>query len=135
MRGYDGSDYPIQLSQWGAGSGAPMSPFILLRSEKRGLYAGICAPSSELVAWHTELRPGYGNSIDSRVPVEQTIGEHEVATRFAGVHVPYVQPGETRAMTPVVLEAYEGDWQQGVDIYKALAQHMDDASPTARVGA
>ncbi len=42
------------------------------RSENQGLYAGIWAspgsdPGSELVAWHSELRPGYGSSIDWRV--------------------------------------------------------------------
>ena len=119
MRGYYGSDYPVQFSQGSAGSGAPMSPFILLRSEKQGLYAGVCASSSELVAWHTELRPGYGSSIDARVPEEPTIGGLDVATRFAAVHVPYIMPGETRSLTPVALEAYQGGWQQGVDIYKA----------------
>ncbi|MCL5995802.1 MAG: DUF6259 domain-containing protein [Chloroflexi bacterium] len=131
LRGYYGVDYPTQFSTWGAGSGAPMSPYILLRSERQGLYAGVvsmpgnAAPSAELVAWHAELRPGYGSSIDTRVPEQQTIAGKDaalsttVATRFAAVHVPYIQPGETRALTPVALEAYEGGWQAGVDIYKA----------------
>ena len=42
-----------------------------------------------------------------------------MATRFAAIHVPYIQPGETRALTPIALEAYQGGWQQGTDIYKA----------------
>ncbi len=87
--------------------------------EKQGLYAGVCSPSSELVAWNTELRPGYGSSIDHRVPEGQSIGGTDVATRFAVIHVPYIQPGETRALTPIALEAYQGGWQQGTDIYKA----------------
>jgi len=119
LRGYYGVDYPTQFSTWSASVGAPMSPYILLRGEKQGLYAGVCASSSELVAWHTELRPGYGSSIDARVPEGSVIGGKDVATRFAAVHVPYIQPGETRDLTPVALEAYQGGWQQGVDIYKA----------------
>lgn len=118
LRGYFGSDYPVQFSPWGAGSGAPMSPYILLRGARQGLFVGINTPSSELVAWHTELRPGYGSSIDSRQPETPVISGLDVATRFAAVHVPYIQPGETRALTPVALQAYQGGWQHGVDIYK-----------------
>jgi hypothetical protein len=31
---------------------------------------------------------------------------------------PYIMPCETRTLTPVVLQAFEGGWHQGVDIYK-----------------
>ena len=118
LRGYYGVDYPTQFGPWSPGCGAPMSPFFLLRGAKQGLYAGVAAPSPELVAWHTELRPGYGSSIDARVPEQLVISGKDVATRFAAVHVPYIQPGETRALTPIALEAFQGSWQQGVDIYK-----------------
>jgi hypothetical protein len=118
LRGYFGVDYPTQFSSWTPGCGAPMTPFILLRGEKQGLYAGVAAPSAELVAWHTELRPGYGSSINHRVPETPTISGLDVATRFAAVHLPYVMPGETRELTPIALEAYRGSWQAGVDIYK-----------------
>lgn len=116
--GYYGTDYPTQFAGGVASSGAPMSPYCLLRSAHQGLYAGVCESSSELVVWHTELRPGYGSSIDSRVPQEDTIHGLDVSTRFAAVHIPYILPGEFRALTPVAMEAYEGDWQKGVDIYK-----------------
>lgn len=118
LRGYYGVDYPTQFGRWSPSCGAPMSPFCLLRGSKQGLYVGICEPSPELVAWHAELRPGYGSSIDSRVPEELAIDGKDVATRFAAVHVPYIMPGETRSLTPVALEAFEGGWQKGVDIYK-----------------
>lgn len=117
LRGYFGVDYPTQFGSWAPGVGAPMSPFFLMRGEKVGLYAGVRSPSSELVAWHTELRPGYGSSIDWRV----SGGEHapNAAVRFAAVHLPYIQPGETRELTPIALQPYQGGWQQGVDIYKS----------------
>ena len=114
--GYYGFDFPVQASSAVAYSGAPMSPFILLRDAEQGLYAGVSSPSTELVVWHTELRPGYGSSIDHRVP-EPSIAGGDVATRFAAVHFPYVQPGETRALTPIALEAFQGSWHRGVDIY------------------
>jgi len=118
LRGYYGVDYPTQFATWGASCGAPMSPYILLRGAKQGLYVGVNAPSSELVAWHAELRPGYDSSMEARVPEELTIGGKDVATRFAVVHVPCILPGETRTLTPIVLEAFQGGWQKGVDIYK-----------------
>lgn len=119
LRGYFGIDYPIQFHPSAPAVGTPMAPFILLRSANQGLYCGVCAESSELVAWHTELRPGYGSSIDARLPVTQEIAGQPVATRFAAVHVPYIQAGETRTLTPLVLQAYQGGWQAGVDIYKS----------------
>lgn len=125
MRGYFGVDYPTQISTASHGVGAPMAPFMLLRGEKQGLYAGVHAPSSELVAWMTELRPGYANSISLRepaggsVPAEDRIAGKDVHTRFAAVHVPYIQPGETRTLTPIALAAYQGGWQQGTDLYRA----------------
>jgi hypothetical protein len=118
LRGGSCTDYPTQLHNWYPFIGAPMSPFFLMRGEKQGLYAGVVSPSSELVAWFTELHPGYGSSIDSRPPEELAISEKDVCTRFAAVHVPYVQPGETRSLTPVAIEPYQGGWHQGVDIYK-----------------
>lgn len=117
--GYYGVDYPTQFGQWSAGCGAPMSPFFLMRSESQGLYAGIKAPSEELVAWHCELRPGYGSSIDARVPERDEIAGKPVHIRFAPVHMCYIQPGASQELTPIALEAFQGGWQQGTDIYKA----------------
>ncbi len=117
-RGYFGVDYPTQWGRSSHSTGAPMTPFILLHSATQGLYAGIYSPSSELVTWNIELRPGYSSAIDSQAPVGPTIGGTDVATRFAAVHLPYVQPGESRTLTPIALEAFQGGWQQGVDIYK-----------------
>ena len=119
MRGYYGVDYPTQVSEWTAGCGTPMSPFILLRDLRQGLYVGAAEATSELVAWHAELRPGYDSSIDARVPAGKVIGGKDVATRFAAVHIPYIQPGECRALTPIVLAPYVGGWQAGVDVYTA----------------
>lgn len=118
LRGYFGIDYPTQFHPGAPYSGAPMTPFFLLRGAKQGLYAGAVSPSTEYVAWHTELRPGYGVSIDHRAPETLEIGGKDVQTRFAAVHVPYIRPGETRKLTPIALQPYQGGWQHGVDIYK-----------------
>lgn len=129
QRGYYGIDYPIQFAPWTASSGAPMTPYVLLCGAKQGLYVGVRAPSAELVAWHSELRPGYDNSLQStsvgsigglngHVPDAPTLSGKEVAIRFAAVHLPYILPGESRTLTPIALEIYQGGWQHGVDIYK-----------------
>lgn len=124
-RGYFGIDYPTQIASASHAVGAPMTPFMLLRSDAQGLYAGVRSASSELVAWVTELRPGYANSISLRepgggsVPDSGTIAGKDVHTRFAAVHVPYIQPGETRTLTPVALAAYQGGWQHGTDLYRS----------------
>ncbi len=130
LRGYYGSDYPVQFSPAAHGCGTPMSPYILLRGPDEGLYAGTAEDTTELVAWHTELRPGYGSSIDARVPVGDTVSGADVAVRFAAVHVPYVMGGEKRSLTPVALECYKGDWQAGVDIHKRIyARDLKPARP------
>ena len=118
LRGYYGVDFPTQVSPTGPACGTPMSPFILLRGKTQGLYVGACSPSSELVAWHTELRPGYGNSINSQVPETDNIAGKDISIRFAPVHVSYIHPGERRALTPIMMQAFQGDWHMGVDIYK-----------------
>ncbi len=118
LRGYFGVDFPTQFAPWSSNVGTPMTPYILLRSADQGLYAGAVDSSTELVAWHTELRPGYGSSIDARLPEDRSIAGKDVVTRFAAVHLPYIQSGETRALTPIMLEAYQGGWQAGVDVYK-----------------
>jgi sugar phosphate isomerase/epimerase len=116
-RGYWGVDFPTQLDPQTESCGTPASPFILLRGANQGLYMGVHAASSELVAWFSELLPGYSSSIDARVPEGQSIADKEVVTRFAAVHVPYILPGETRSLTPIAIEIFQGGWQKGVDIY------------------
>jgi len=113
LRGYFGFDFPVQFHH-----GVPLAPFILLRGEKQGLYIGAASNSAEVLAWHTELRPGFGSSINHLAPKEQMIAGKDVATRFAAVHVPYIQPGETRKLTPIAVQPYQGGWQHGADIYK-----------------
>ena len=95
------------------------------RREKQGLYAGVRSPSSELVAWHTELRPGYGSSIDAGAGGLQRLRQGR-RTRFAAVHVPYIQPGETRALTPIALEPLPGRLAAGRGHLQKLARHLDE---------
>ena len=114
--GYYGVDYPTQFSE--GSNCAPMGPFTFIRSENQGLYAGIKTASAELVTWGAELRPGWDSSINRMVPKNCEIAEKPVHIRFAAVQLPYIQPGESRCLTDIALEAFTGGWQDGVDIYK-----------------
>lgn len=116
--GYYGFDHPVQYGPDSWRSGAPMVPYVLLRSADQGLYVGVSDSSAELVAWHNELRPGYDSAMESRVPKAAAISGLDVASRFAAVHVPYIQPGERRSLTPIAVQPFQGGWQQGIDIYK-----------------
>jgi len=118
--GYHGVDVPTQLAQgWMAGYGAPAVPYSLLQTDVEGLYVGVDEPSSEFVAWHTELWPGYGDSLEASVPLADEVSGVPVRIRFAAVHVPYIMPGESRELTPLRLQFYEGDWHAGADVYAA----------------
>ena len=73
-----------------------MAPFLLLQSDdEQGLYVGVAEPSAEPVAWHFELRPGYGTLMDGRVPDTSSIAGKDVATRFSAVHVPFISPAKS----------------------------------------
>lgn len=128
MCGYWGVDSP---SQYGGATncGTPMTPFMLLRSPEQGLYVGVDSLSTELVAWHTELWPGHSEAIDLKVPEGWQIGELPVTTRFAAVHLPYLEPGSSRTLTPVAIEGYRGDWQRGADIYAAWREERMATPP------
>jgi len=116
--GYYGVDVPTQLADGRIRTyGTPTAPYRLIQGETRGLYVGVANNSTELVAWHTELWPGYGDSLEASVPETREIGGKPISLQFAPVHVPYVAAGETRELTPIFLEAYAGDWHAGADIY------------------
>ena len=89
-----------------------------MRGEGQGLYAGLLSDRAEYVAWSTELLPGYSSSITSLVPEGDEIAGQPVHTIFNPIHMCYVPSGESFDLTPIALEAYQGSWQAGVDIYK-----------------
>lgn len=107
-------------TQYGVASngGAPTAPFVLLRSSAQGVLVRVGSSSSDPVMWNTELYPGYRDAIDERVPDGLDIAGTPIAVRFAAVHLPFIQPGETRTLTPIVVEPYQGGWQRGVDRYR-----------------
>ncbi len=112
-KGYFGVDYPIQIC-----GNFPYQVFILLRTPTQGLYMGPATNSCDTHAWHAELRPGWSSEMEKKVPETLTMAGKDVHTRFGAIHIPYINPGETRELTPIVLQAYKGGWHVGADIYK-----------------
>lgn len=123
--GYWGVDHPFFRP--GQSSGYvpvnPMVPWMAFEDGSMGIYVGVDEPSVEPVTWFAELLPGYDDSLNwrtplgGRAPAGEEIGGHTVAVHFAAVHLPYVAAGERRAVTPVAVAAYIGDWHAGADRY------------------
>lgn len=110
--GYWGVDHPTQTATDTVRGGfAPVSPFMLILARGQGLYVGVAERQDELVTWHSELVPGYGDSMLG------TPGP-DAAVRFSTVHLPFIPPGATRSLTPVVVEPFQGGWHAGADIYR-----------------
>lgn len=99
--------------------GVPEAPYVLLHDQNQGLFCGVWEDRSDVVSWLNELHPGFSSSMDYRVPCAESVNGKTVHFCFSAVHCPYIQPGSYRALTPIFLQAYTGDWQSGVDIYKA----------------
>ena len=95
-------------------------PYAILKSKDEGLYCGVNELSTEPVCWYSELLPGYDSAIDGRVPETDEIAGKPVHTLFAPVHMCYIVPNEKRSLTPIIINAYKGSWENGVDEYKRL---------------
>ncbi|MAE76445.1 MAG: hypothetical protein CMJ85_06230 [Planctomycetes bacterium] len=126
--GYWGLEQPMQTPE------DPITPFLLIASERQGLYAG-CHDTSEreAVRFVCELKPAFelGFSEDdgmmSDAPAVDGRANHlEMATW----HFPYAAPGVTATLSPIVLAPYIGGWHQGVDHYKAWRQTWFERPPT-----
>ncbi len=81
------------------------------------------------MAWWSELYPGYEDSLDERAPSLDRIGQHEAAIRFAAGHVPFIARHESRALTPIAIEPFEGDWHTGADIYRSAWEAWMELPP------
>jgi hypothetical protein len=129
--GYYGVDRPTIIQEPHAIT-SPGSPFLLLEGAGQGLYLAIDEARPELLSFVLELEPGYSESIESRVPDGASIGAKEVRIEVSPVHIPYVMPGERRALPAVRLQFYRGDWHDGAAIYRARRRTwMGSSNPPA----
>lgn len=111
-RGYWGVESPIQLIH------TPANPFLIILADDQGLYIGHHDTSAkERVDFTFQLIPGYGRV--GYVLESNKIGGEESSLEFRAEHFPFIQPGETYTLSPIVFKPFSGDWHTGADIYKA----------------
>lgn len=125
---YCGLDWPIQEGD-PTNIGAPTNPFILIKTADQGLCVSAGSPSTEVVAWQNELQPGYGESMDQWTPTDDDLAGVPSTIRFSAVHLPYLQPGESRTLTPIRLDAYRGSWEKGADLYRRWRESWMGTAP------
>lgn len=111
-------DWGIEYPGFYIQNASPYIPFLLMLDGTQGLYAGIKDDECNTMGWQLEQRPGYDCGMYSTVTDKDEINGMPVHIRFAGIHMCYLQPGEKQELTPVMLRAFRGGWQKGVDIYR-----------------
>jgi len=112
--GYWGTCSPI------SSTGNAGSQFLLLQHDNQGLYVGYHDPAlRECMMFTFEYQPGYLDAYTFLLPKTDTISQHTVRLMMRLEHFPFVLPGETTALAPIVLQPYVGDWHAGVDVYKS----------------
>lgn len=109
-RGYWGTEYPIQMSP------TPEHAFLMILAGDQGLYIGCHDTTArERIEYTFRLRPGYGKV--GYVPQEDEIAGEPVRIEFYAEHLPFVQPGASYDLLPVMLVPFLGDWHVGADLY------------------
>lgn len=113
-KGYWGDFYPTKTFD------SNRSLFCLIQSPEEGMYIGMHDPSQQYLLQFTfEQHPGVLSSITDAVPTRDEIDGKEVHLEFRTCHFIFASPHSTKALAPVVVRCYAGDWHSGVDIYKA----------------
>ena len=108
--GYWGTNFPIQM---GAGR------YNLVLAGDQGIYLGTHDTSYQEVTRYTfELKPGYSDSFDDRVPDDVEISTHPVRIVTSIEHFPFVPSGETATLARIVICPFQGDWHHGADVYR-----------------
>jgi hypothetical protein len=109
-RGYYGTNYPMQMGE---------GRYNLLLAGNEGLYVGNHDLTyKEITRWTLELKPGYGDSFNSRVPEGNSVSGHPARIVLSVEHFPFVPPGQTFSLATVVLSPFQGGWQHGADVYR-----------------
>lgn len=115
-RGDYGTNYPTQIANNG---GYGVVRYVLIAAPGEGLYLGTHDTTDrELISYTTVLKPGYETSYLQRVPKGPVIDGHPVRIVLGAVHFPFLNSGESGSLEKVVLSPYQGDWHNGIDIYR-----------------
>lgn len=118
-KGYWGSYTPVE----GAHSNRD-SLFATIAEADQGLYIGLHDPTLPYLAhWVFEQNPG---PLDCHrniaAPTGQSVNGEIARIEFGLQHFPYLKAGDTKTLSPVLLQGYQGSWQRGCDLYKQWRQ-------------
>ena len=112
-RGYWGVDHPVQVT--------PMheSPFQLVTNHRQGFYLGFHSAAPEFFAeFVCTLSPGWSSELRQDVPKGDAISQHPVRLDLHAIQFPFLGPGETTRLTPLVIAPYRGGWGEGLASYQ-----------------
>lgn len=114
QRGYFGTNHPIQMGeQFG------MARYNLVLAGDQGLYLGTHdIVFDETTRYTFEMKPGFVDSFDARVPQDSAISGHPVRIVASMEHFPFVPSGSSMKLARTVLSPFEGDWHHGANVYK-----------------
>ena len=113
-RGYFGTNYPIQMGQ-----SMGLARYNLVLAGDQGLYLGTHDLAFDEITRYTfELKPGFSDSFDARVPQSSDVNGHPVRIVASLEHFPFVPSGSSMKLARIVLSPYQGDWHHGVDVYR-----------------
>lgn len=112
-KGYWGVDFPTQTIE------SKQSNFCLIQCAHQGLYVEMGDPTLPyLLEFTFEQHPGYTQSVSDLVPSTNTISGLTVNLHFRTCHFVFAAPKSTTKLLPIVMQTYNGDWHDGVDVYK-----------------
>jgi len=96
-----------------------VSQFCLLQTADQGIYVGAHDTAIRyLVQFTFEQHPGTIDWVSSEVPHEDTISGLPVHLDFRTCHFLFAHPSTTTEMVPIVMRPYNGDWHNGLDVYR-----------------
>ncbi|QGQ99711.1 hypothetical protein EHS13_35045 [Paenibacillus psychroresistens] len=125
--GYWGTDHPSFLMTYPESS--VLTPFILLTNGLNGIYLGQHDQEQNIVNFLHELKPGYIDSKHSRVTEEDEIDGVPAGYVISAIRLPFIQPGESMTLAPMVIRMYEGSWHEGLKPYMDWRQTWHARGP------
>lgn len=114
--GYWGTDHPMIEKNFPAPE--TCTPFVLLERGEKGLYLGVHTPEPKFIGFIDEYKPGYADNKHHRLLRDGEIPEVPAGFEVRVSRLPFIAPGETMRLDPVVAGFYEGDWHTGVRYYQ-----------------
>jgi hypothetical protein len=112
-KGYWGVNYPTKTFE------AQQSLFGLIQAPGEGLYFEMNNPTAAYRLQYTfEQHPGVISSVNNLVPQQDEFSGFPVHLEFRFCHFIFAQPNSKVTLAPIVLRCYQGDGQDGVDLYK-----------------